>query len=324
MEDLSSRSSVALAEPAAEIPARPATLIELRGAAKGFGPASARSEVLAGLDLQVQEGEFLAIVGFSGSGKTTLINLLAGLHRPDTGEALFDGRSMPEAGPDRALVFQNYSLLPWLTVFGNVALAVDRVFPDWPAERRQAHVERHIAMVNLSAARDKRPRQLSGGMRQRVAVARALSMDPRVLLLDEPLGALDALTRATLQDEISRIWQENRKTVVLITNDPDEAILLADRVIPLSAGPRATLGPSFAVDLPRPRNRKTLNHDASFKRLRKEILDWLLASAGARSSGPQRTFELPSVRPENLENVRWLDRLFRRGTRAGGSVIRRH
>lgn len=284
----------------------PPPLLEVRHVSKSFDATVA---VLRDVDLCVAEGEFLAIVGFSGSGKTTLINLLAGLASPDAGTVLLDGRPMPAAGPDRALVFQNYSLLPWLSVHDNVALAVDRVFPRLTAAQRRAHIERHIAMVNLTPARDQRPRQLSGGMRQRVAVARALAMNPRVLLLDEPLGALDALTRATLQEEISRIWQENRKTVVLITNDPDEAILLADRVVPLSAGPRATLGPSFAVDLPRPRDRQSLNHDPHFKRLRKDILDWLLASAGNRVQAARRPPRLPALIPENLEHVNWLDRL---------------
>ena len=284
-------------------------VIQLRAATKGYGAGAARTEVLRDLNLELHEGEFLAIVGFSGSGKSTLINLLAGLHKADSGQALLNGKPMPDAGPDRALVFQNYSLLPWLSVYGNIALGVDRVFPQWTAAKRQAHIEKHIAMVNLAPARDKQPRQLSGGMRQRVAVARALAMDPRVLLLDEPLGALDALTRATLQDEISRIWQATRKTVVLITNDPDEAILLADRVIPLSAGPHATLGPSFVVDIPRPRDRKAVNHDAHFKRLRKDILDWLMASADRGSSTVQRSLRHPDIEPENLDHVGVFDRL---------------
>ncbi len=292
-------------------------VIELRDAAKGFGAGATRSEVLANLNLELHEGEFLAIVGFSGSGKTTLINLLAGLQSADAGSILLHGAPMPDAGPDRALVFQNYSLLPWLTVYGNIALAVDRVFPQWTAAQRRAHIERFIAMVNLTPARDKRPRQLSGGMRQRVAVARALAMEPRVLLLDEPLGALDALTRAVLQDEISRIWQENKKTVVLITNDPDEAILLADRVIPLSAGPRATFGPSYTIDIPRPRDRLGLNHDPHFKRMRKDILDWLMASAAGRPGPAARALRLPDITPENLDHVTWVDRAFPRRRLAG-------
>lgn len=158
------------------------------------------------------------------------------------------------------------------------------MFREWPEERRRERTEQYLAMVNLTAARDKRPSELSGGMRQRVALARALAMDPAVLLMDEPLSALDALTRATLQDEIERIWERDRKTVVLITNDVDEGILLADRIVPLSAGPRARLGPSISVDLPRPRDRKALNRDPRFKEIRREVIDYLLASARSAPS----------------------------------------
>ncbi len=284
-------------------------LLELAGVSRGFGAGLKRAEILHDINLRITEGEFVAIVGYSGAGKTTLLSLLAGLLPPDTGAVSLRGRPVDGPGPDRAVVFQNYSLLPWLTVHGNIALGVDAVFPGWPAERRRAHVERHIAMVNLTPARDRRPRQLSGGMRQRVAVARALAMNPSVLLLDEPLGALDALTRATLQDEISRLWQQDRKTVVLITNDPDEGIYLADRIIPLSAGPRATLGPSFTIDLPRPRDRKGLNHDPHFKRLRKEVLDWLLDSNRHRSAATATLPLLPDVLPENLDHIGVFDRL---------------
>jgi nitrate/nitrite transport system ATP-binding protein len=201
-------------------------------------------------------------------------------------------------------VFQNYSLLPWLTVFENIALAVDEVFTDWDAAKRRAHAERYIAMVNLTPAREKRPSELSGGMRQRVSVARALAMDPEILLLDEPLSALDALTRATLQDEISRIWQENQKTVVMITNDPDEGIYLADRIIPLAAGPGATLGPSFTVDLPRPRDRKAINHDEHFKQLRRDVIAFLLDSKGQRHATVSRKLVLPDLLPEDLNQPR--------------------
>ena len=175
-----------------------------------------------------------------------------------------------------------------MTVSENVRLAVDQAFPSWPAERRREHTDAHIALVNLAAARRQRPRELSGGMRQRVSVARALAMDPEVLLLDEPLSALDALTRATLQDEIARIWERDRKTVVLITNDVDEGILLADRIVPLSAGPGASLGPSIEVDIARPRDRKAINHDPRFKEIRRRVIEYLLASGGrARAAGPR-------------------------------------
>lgn len=260
--------------------------VQLKHVSKGFGSGVQRREVLNDLNLEIARGEFVAIVGYSGSGKTTLISLLAGLIRPDTGTVLIDQTEVTGPGPDRGIVFQNYSLLPWLNVFDNIALAVDQLFPGWSLEKRREHIERYIAMVNLTAARLKRPHELSGGMRQRVSVARALSMNPEMLLLDEPLSALDALTRASLQDEIEQIWERDRKTVVLITNDVDEALLLADRVIPLSAGPEATLGPAVEVDLDHPRDRKTIQRDPHFKRLRNEVLDYLLGE-GARKK-PRR------------------------------------
>ena len=232
--------------------------------------------MLTNINLSIEEGEFVALVGRSGCGKTTLMSLIAGLLPPDAGSIALHGKPITGPGPDRGVIFQNYSLLPWLTVAGNVRLAIDQVFADWTAEQRQAQVERYLRMVNLWPARDKRPGELSGGMRQRVAVARALAMNPAILLMDEPLSALDALTRATLQDEIMRIWEESRTTVVLITNDVDEAILMADRLIPLTAGPTATLGPSFEIPLPRPRDRRLLNRDPQFKQLRSEVVEYLL------------------------------------------------
>ena len=278
--------------------------LELKNVNKGFGAADQRNDVLKDINLSIEKGEFVAIVGYSGAGKTTLMNLIAGLTRPDTGSVTLNDLEVKEPGPDRGIVFQNYSLLPWLTVFENIYLAVDQVFPNWAATKKQQHVERHIAMVNLTPARDKKPSELSGGMRQRVSVARALAMDPQILLLDEPLGALDALTRATLQDEISRIWQENKKTVVLITNDPDEGIYLADRIIPLTAGPGATLGPSFKVDLPRPRDRKAINHDSRFKEIRRDVIDFLLNSRQKRTAAVTKKLVLPDIEPEDLSVVR--------------------
>jgi nitrate/nitrite transport system ATP-binding protein len=182
----------------------------------------------------------------------------------------------------------------------NVALGVDQVFGHWPAQKRRAHVERHIALVNLTAARDKRPAELSGGMRQRVAVARALALDPEVLLLDEPFGALDALTRATLQDELEALWERDQKTVVLVTNDVDEAVLLADRIVPLTVGPGATLGPAIEVGLPRPRDRKAVNHDARFKAVRGRVIDYLLGPARRRPSAVA-TGPLPAAGTVALE-----------------------
>jgi nitrate/nitrite transport system ATP-binding protein len=251
-------------------------LLELKGVCKGYGDAAARTEVLSDVNLAVEEGEVVAIVGFSGSGKTTLISLMAGLATPDRGEITVGGRKVEGAGPDRGVVFQSYSLMPWLTVTANVALAVDAVFKGTPRAAREARVRRYIDMVGLSHAADRRPAELSGGMRQRVAVARALATNPDILLLDEPLSALDALTRAKLQDEFEEIRAQEGKTIVLITNDVDEAILLADRIVPLKPGPKATLGPSFAVTIPRPRQRMELNDDPTFKRLRADVTRYLM------------------------------------------------
>jgi nitrate/nitrite transport system ATP-binding protein len=274
--------------------------LELSHVAKAFGGPS----VLSDVNLTIERGEFVAIVGYSGSGKTTLISLIAGLQKPDTGTVKLNDLEVTEPGPDRGVVFQNYSLLPWLTVFENIALAVVQVFPNYSAEKKRQHVERYIDLVNLTPARDKLPRQLSGGMRQRVSVARALAMDPQILLLDEPLSALDALTRSTLQDEIERIWAVDRKTVVLITNDVDEALLLADRIIPLTPGPEATLGDSVTVTLARPRERKALNHDPEFKRLRALVTNQLLGYSARRHTTVTRKLILPDILPEDLDAPR--------------------
>lgn len=271
--------------------------LELKGLTKGYGMGVDRSVVLDGIDLAVEEGEFIAIVGFSGSGKTTLISAIAGLIEPDAGEILLKGKPVKGPDPERGVVFQSYSLMPWLTVEGNVALAVDSVFSSESRAERAARVARYIDMVGLSHAVDRKPAELSGGMRQRVAVARALAMSPEILLLDEPLSALDALTRANLQDEITRIWQQDRKTVLLITNDVDEAILLADRIIPLNPGPNATLGPEFRVDLARPRERTAMNHDADFKRLRAEITQYLMRVGLERGASVEDDITLPNVVP---------------------------
>jgi len=280
--------------------------LELQNVSKGYGFGARRAEVLRDINLSISEGEFVAIVGYSGAGKTTLMSLIAGLQQPDEGAVTLRGEPVTEPSPDRAIVFQNYSLLPWLTVYENIALAVNEVFSDWAPEKRRAHAEKYIAMVNLTPARDKKPRELSGGMRQRVSVARALAMDPKILLLDEPLSALDALTRAVLQDEIARIWSESKKTVMLITNDVDEGIMVADRIIPLSAGPCATLGPSVMVDIERPRDRKALNHDPRFKEIRKEIIGYLLGAGGHPKASVTRKLVLPDIEPEDLNQPRGL------------------
>jgi nitrate/nitrite transport system ATP-binding protein len=280
--------------------------LELKNVSKGFETDHGRTEVLRDINLSIEKGEFVAIVGYSGAGKTTLISLIAGLIRPDTGSLVLNDLEITEPGPDRGVVFQNYSLLPWLNVHENILLAVDQVFPNWSLAKKQQHVDKYIGMVNLSPARDKRPGELSGGMRQRVSVARALAMNPQILLLDEPLGALDALTRATLQDEIERIWEQDQKTVVLITNDVDEGILLADRIIPLTAGPNATLGPSIAVNIPRPRDRKAINHEPRFKEIRREVIGFLLGEGAKKHTAITKKLVLPDIEPEDLNAPRAL------------------
>jgi nitrate/nitrite transport system ATP-binding protein len=272
--------------------------LEFKGVTKSYGSGAQRTIVLNDINLRIEEGEFVAIVGFSGSGKSTLISLIAGLQQADAGEVLVKGRAIAGPGPDRGVVFQNYSLMPWMTVCQNVALAVDQVFKDAPRAERMARVEKYIDMVNLTPAMDKRPAELSGGMRQRVSVARALAASPDILLLDEPLSALDALTRSKLQDEIIRIWSQEKKTVVLITNDVDEGIIMADRIIPLNPGPNATLGPEFPVTLPRPRDRAAINHSPEFKRIRREVTQYLMQVGSAKNAAADdKIVSLPAVLP---------------------------
>ncbi|AHD03539.1 ABC transporter ATP-binding protein [Leisingera methylohalidivorans] len=269
------------------------SVLEFKKVSKSFGEGTARTEVLSNIDLEVEEGEFLVLLGFSGTGKTTLINLMAGLDRPSKGSVTYRGKEITGPGPERGVIFQRYSLMPWLTVNGNVSLAVDTIFPGMGRAEKQAKVNHYVKMVGLGHAANRRPAELSGGMRQRVNVARALAMDPEVLLLDEPLSALDALTRANLADEIEMIWQADQKTCVLITNDVDEAILLADRIIALN--PDGTLGEEFKVNIPRPRERSAINSDETFKRLRKEVTSCLM-DAGIEAK-IESTRTLPDVIP---------------------------
>ncbi|GAA4437913.1 ABC transporter ATP-binding protein [Bremerella cremea] len=273
-------------------------ILELDNATVGFGESHRRYTVLEGANLQVHENEFVAIIGFSGSGKSTLISLLGGLVLPNEGAARFKGQQMSGPGPDRGIVFQNYSLLPWLTVHGNIELAVKQVFPKMSRSERRDYIQHYIDMVSLTGSEGKRPSELSGGMRQRLSLARTLSMQPEVLLLDEPLSALDALTRSVLQDEIIRLWEEDRRTVVMVTNDVDEAVLMADRIVPLTPGPAATLGREFPVTLERPRDRTTLNFNPEFKKLRNEITRYMMAiNEEAKQLRVASELVLPDVEP---------------------------
>jgi nitrate/nitrite transport system ATP-binding protein len=272
-------------------------ILSLKGVSKSYGS----TQVLEQVSLDVEPGEFVAVVGFSGAGKSTLMSLLAGLAAPDRGEITFKGQPLTGPGPERGVVFQNYSLLPWLSAFGNVHLAVEQAFPKWDAAKQDEHTERYLALVGLAHARDRKPSELSGGMRQRVSLARALAAEPEVLLMDEPLSALDALTRATLQDEIERISRTGSRTIVMITNDVDEAILLADRVVPLSAGPRATLGDAVSVAIDRPRDRLALNHDPTFRSARAALIDYLMSTKRRKAAPAKPTASGPPVAAPVLE-----------------------
>jgi nitrate/nitrite transport system ATP-binding protein len=271
--------------------------LELKNVSKGFGEGNGRTEVLSNISLKINEGEFVAIVGFTGSGKSTLLKLMAGLLDPDHGEVLFKGKTVRGPSRERGIVFQNYSLLPWLTVLQNVMLAVNEAHPGWSKEDRIQHAKKYIDLVSLGHALNKRPAELSGGMRQRVSLARTLSMKPDVLLMDEPLSALDAITRGTLQQELINIWEVNKTTALIITNDVDEGILMADRVIPLNVGPNATLGPDFKIDIDRPRDKTALNDDLRYVTVRNQIIEYLMDVGNTTKIEKSATYVLPEIRP---------------------------
>jgi nitrate/nitrite transport system ATP-binding protein len=231
---------------------------------------------LKDVDLQIQKGEFISLIGHSGCGKSTVLNVVAGLYNATKGGVILSGREVLEPGPDRAVVFQNHSLLPWLTAYQNVELAVDQVFANskTPAEKKD-WIEHNLQLVHMDHAMHKRPDEISGGMKQRVGIARALAMQPEVLLMDEPFGALDALTRAHMQDSLMEIQEELNNTVIMITHDVDEAVLLSDRIVMMTNGPAATIGEILHVDLPRPRERLALAEDPQYNHYRSEVLTFL-------------------------------------------------
>jgi nitrate/nitrite transport system ATP-binding protein len=278
-----------------------APILSLEGVTKRYtGRGGEVTEVLGGIDLEVREGEFVAILGFSGAGKTTLINAIAGLIESDAGSISLRGEPIDGPSRDRGLVFQSYSLFPWLTVEQNVALAVEAVHKDRSRAERAALVRQKVELVGLGHAMDRKPAQLSGGMRQRVAVARALAMEPEILLLDEPLSALDALTRGRLQGEIERIRAEERRTIILVTNDVDEALLLADRVAVLTPAPAARIGRMFEVDVARPRDREAVNDDSHYQALRKAIVSYLGSLNAEAGTIGDSSVDLPNVTPLDL------------------------
>ena len=250
--------------------------IEIQGVEQRFRTPLGSFLALRDVNLSVARGEFITLIGHSGCGKSTLLNLIAGLATPTQGALLCAQREIKGPGPERAVVFQNHSLLPWLTCYENVHLAVERVFASTESKAQlRGRTEAALAMVGLAAAAQKRPGEISGGMKQRVGIARALSMEPKVLLMDEPFGALDALTRARLQDELLSIVQKTHSTVVMVTHDVDEAVLLSDRIVMLTNGPAATVGEVLRVDIPRPRNRVELAEDPAYVHARKAVIDFL-------------------------------------------------
>ncbi|MDC7715172.1 ABC transporter ATP-binding protein [Vogesella sp. LYT5W] len=250
--------------------------VELENVQKHFDTKKGRFVALQDINLTIRQGEVVSLIGHSGCGKSTVLNIIAGLLEPSDGIALCNGREIDGPGPERAVVFQNHSLLPWLSCYGNILLAVERVFGAKEGKAQlAARTDAALVLVGLSHARDKHPHEISGGMKQRVGIARALAMEPKVLLMDEPFGALDALTRANLQDEMVKIVDATGSTVVMVTHDVDEAVLLSDRIVMMTNGPAATVGEILDVQLPRPRNRLALANDADYHRYRSAVLDFL-------------------------------------------------
>ncbi|MCU0775056.1 MAG: ABC transporter ATP-binding protein [Ideonella sp.] len=257
--------------------------LKVQGLGKTYPGAA--EPVFDGVNFDIAEGEFVCIIGHSGCGKTTILNVLAGLETASEGHVFMDRREVAGPSLDRGVVFQGHALMPWLTVRGNIAFAVRSKWPEWSRAQVDAHVQKYVALVGLATAIDKKPSQLSGGMKQRVGIARAFAIQPRMLLLDEPFGALDALTRGTIQDELLRICAETRQTVFMITHDVDEAILLADRILLMSNGPQARVAEIVRNTMGRERTRATLHHQPQYYPLRNHLVDFLVARSEGLSHG---------------------------------------
>ncbi|MCJ2036517.1 ABC transporter ATP-binding protein [Methylobacterium sp. J-068] len=254
------------------------TYLSIENVGISFTRSGRTNEVLRDVSVKIDKGEFVSLIGHSGCGKSTVLNIVAGLLKASTGGVLLEEKEVNSPGPDRAVVFQNHSLLPWLTVRENVALAVDKVFKGRKSRaERSAWIDHNLSLVNMTHAADRRPSEISGGMKQRVGIARALAMEPKVLLLDEPFGALDALTRAHLQDSLMDIHARLKNAVIMITHDVDEAVLLSDRIVMMTNGPSATVGEILRVDLERPRRRLDLVEDATYTHAHAEVLEFLYA-----------------------------------------------
>ncbi|MGL5806207.1 MAG: nitrate ABC transporter ATP-binding protein [Xenococcaceae cyanobacterium] len=251
------------------------SFVNIEGVSKVYPTPTGPYTVLENVNLNVNQGEFICVIGHSGCGKSTLLNMVSGFATPTDGSVTVGGKTITEPGPDRMVVFQNYALLPWLSVFDNVYIAVDSVHPQKSEQEKRAIVREHLAMVGLSEAEDKTPTQISGGMKQRVSIARALAIRPEVLILDEPFGALDAITKEELQEELLKIWNDHRCTVLMITHDIDEALFLADKLVMMTNGPAAGIGEIMNIDFPRPRDRDQIMEQPEYYDLRNYALDFL-------------------------------------------------
>jgi len=261
--------------------------LEVQGLTKTYPGAGGRPDtvVFDDINFAIEKGEFVCIIGHSGCGKTTILNVLAGLEAPSGGVAIMNGKEIAGPSLDRGVVFQSHALMPWLGVMKNVAFAVKSRWPEWSAEKIEAHCRGFIEMVGLAGAEQKKPSELSGGMKQRVGIARAFAIQPKMLLLDEPFGALDALTRGTIQDELLRIVQATHQTVFMITHDVDEAILLADKIVLMSNGPRAVIAEIVENTMPRDRTRATMHHDPQYYRIRNHLVDFLVNRSKRYAAG---------------------------------------
>ena len=279
---------------AAASPSASRPFLQIQGLAKSY-PGNAEP-VFDQVNVQIERGEFVCIIGHSGCGKTTILNVLAGLETASAGHVFMDGREVSGPSLERGVVFQGHALMPWLTVRKNIAFAVRSKWPDWRAKQVDAQVEKYVALVGLSAALDKKPSALSGGMKQRVGIARAFAIEPKMLLLDEPFGALDALTRGTIQDELMNIVRETRQTVFMITHDVDEAVLLADRIMLMSNGPQARVAEIVRNTMPRNRQRATLHHDPAYYPIRNHLVDFLVTRSKDLSHG-RAPAHPPTVEP---------------------------
>ena len=272
------------------------SFLQIRQLAKSYSDAPGAKPVFHRVNIDIEKGEFVCIIGHSGCGKTTILNILAGLDEASAGNVVMAGREVAGPSLDRGVVFQSHALMPWLTVQSNIAFAVKSRWPDWSGDKIKAHCQKYIDLVRLTGNEQKKPSQLSGGMKQRVGIARAFAIEPKMLLLDEPFGALDALTRGTIQDELLSICAETHQTVFMITHDVDEAILLADRILLMSNGPRAQIAEIVQNTMPRERTRNTIHHDPQYYKIRNHLVDFLV-NRSKEYQPREAGLQPPTVRP---------------------------